>query len=252
VLRAELEPLGALRPDLPARFVDAVTRGLARKSDDRFASALELREALGDEPHSGVASQLAAHVRKLCGQQLDELQELTHGLELGEHTPSVASPNSATVEVTAVRRRRYALAGAASFACVVLGGLLLLPLLRSHREPGATAPASGPAAAAALSPAPVPPAPAEPEPVAEVADDASKPAVRAAPVRATGFLTVDARPWAKVMLGTRVLGETPMDRVPVPAGEWALTLENPKTQKTVRKRVKVIAGKTVFVKEDLR
>ncbi|WP_394828364.1 protein kinase domain-containing protein [Pendulispora albinea] len=42
-----------------------------------------------------------------------------------------------------------------------------------------------------------------------------------------GFLTLDTYPWTKVSEGGRVLGTTPILRVPLAAGSHTLTLENP-------------------------
>jgi serine/threonine-protein kinase len=43
----------------------------------------------------------------------------------------------------------------------------------------------------------------------------------------TGWLSLDATPWATVSLDGRSLGHTPLMRVEVPAGEHELVLENP-------------------------
>ncbi|HEU4538089.1 MAG TPA: PEGA domain-containing protein, partial [Polyangiaceae bacterium] len=44
---------------------------------------------------------------------------------------------------------------------------------------------------------------------------------------ANGFLTLDTYPWTRVSLNGRVLGTTPLVRVPLPPGAHTLTLENP-------------------------
>ncbi|MBK7862549.1 MAG: serine/threonine protein kinase [Archangiaceae bacterium] len=253
VLRGKLPPLAVARPDLPAGFSAAVTRALSVQSDQRFGSALEFRDALGAEPEPQAARQLAARVLELCGAQLDELHELTRSLEAGQATPGVASAslNSATVEVTGVRRRRNLQAAGAAAVATLLAALLAFDLWRSRRAPAAE-PEPAVAAVAGGGGGPSAPEPEAEAPASEATAEPARAAPRVPSARAVGYLTVDARPWARVMLGSRVLGETPMDRVPVPAGDWALTLENPKTQKTVKKKVKVLAGKTVFVKEDLR
>jgi serine/threonine protein kinase len=74
-----------------------------------------------------------------------------------------------------------------------------------------------------LSPRPLPSAPPPPEPpkrpaVAPPSDDAS--------VADGGFLTLDTVPWTTVYLGKKKLGETPLVKVPVPAGELELSLVN--------------------------
>lgn len=67
------------------------------------------------------------------------------------------------------------------------------------------------------SPAPAPQPPPSPTPAAT------------APSREEeqGFLTIDTYPWTRVSLNGRTLGNTPLVRVPLPAGTHVLTLENP-------------------------
>jgi serine/threonine-protein kinase len=65
------------------------------------------------------------------------------------------------------------------------------------------------------------------------AADVETPPERAAPAEVevaeveTGWLSLDATPWATVSLDGRSLGHTPLMRVEVPAGEHELVLENP-------------------------
>ena len=58
-----------------------------------------------------------------------------------------------------------------------------------------------------------PPPPAPPAPPADVVEE-------------QGFLTLDTVPWTTVYLGKKKLGETPLVKVPVPAGSLELTLVN--------------------------
>jgi hypothetical protein len=67
-----------------------------------------------------------------------------------------------------------------------------------------------------------------------------------------GYLYVDAVPWAKVSVSGKTIGETPIAKFPVERGFVNVVLHNPDTGKTVRKKVKVLAGKVAYVKEDLR
>jgi serine/threonine-protein kinase len=64
--------LAGLRPDLPPAFVSAVRKAMARRPDDRFATAGELRDALAPVPASARA-QLAGLLRSLCAAELDGL-----------------------------------------------------------------------------------------------------------------------------------------------------------------------------------
>jgi serine/threonine protein kinase len=60
---------------------------------------------------------------------------------------------------------------------------------------------------------PRPPPPQQPPPPVEVVEE-------------QGFLTLDTVPWTTVYLGKKKLGETPLVKVPVPAGALELTLVN--------------------------
>ncbi len=71
-------------------------------------------------------------------------------------------------------------------------------------------------------------------------------------VEASGFLTLDTVPWTTVYLGKKKLGETPLVKVPVPAGTLDLTLVN--AEEGVREGyiAKVKAGETFRTRLDLR
>jgi serine/threonine-protein kinase len=130
-------------------------------------------------------------------------------------------------------------------------------------NPAAGAPAS--AAAPNLTPAPVSAAPApapaprdEPEPKGTSSKGASAAARRAAssergkvraPVEATeevegGFLTLDTTPWSTVSTGGRVLGQTPLVAVELPAGKHTLVLENPDLNLRTSYQVTINPGQT--------
>lgn len=47
------------------------------------------------------------------------------------------------------------------------------------------------------------------------------------PAGPPGFLSLDTYPWTRVSEGGRVLGQTPLVRVPLPEGDHTLVLENP-------------------------
>ncbi|WP_420454618.1 protein kinase domain-containing protein [Rubrivirga sp.] len=81
------------------------------------------------------------------------------------------------------------------------------------------------------APQPTPPAPRpQPRPVPAVEPDR--------PVPQTGTLTVAAEPWARVRIGDRDLGTTPVAAVSLPAGDHVVTLANPEfPTHTVRVRV---------------
>jgi serine/threonine-protein kinase len=88
------------------------------------------------------------------------------------------------------------------------------------------------------------PGEAMPQPVRE------KPRPR--PQASTGFLTVDAVPWAHITVEGKLVGQTPVARLTVPTGNVDIELRNPETGKMARRRVRVQADKESFVKVDLR
>jgi serine/threonine-protein kinase len=55
-----------------------------------------------------------------------------------------------------------------------------------------------------------------------------------------GWLYLNVIPWAKVYLGKRLLGETPLEGVALPAGEYTLTLANPALGKSRALPVKIL------------
>jgi serine/threonine-protein kinase len=70
-------------------------------------------------------------------------------------------------------------------------------------------------------------------------------------VKAVGYLSVDATPWAQVYVDGRLVGETPIDRFPLPPSEVTVKLVNPELSRSVTRRVKVAAGQRVLVREEL-
>jgi serine/threonine-protein kinase len=64
-----------------------------------------------------------------------------------------------------------------------------------------------------------------PEPTGATAHQPPEP--KTALVTGTGRLTLDTQPWTQVYLGARLLGETPLEAVSVPAGHLTLRAVNP-------------------------
>ena len=110
-----------------------------------------------------------------------------------------------------------------------------------------------------VAPAPVlpAPAPATAEPAARPTPAPRRPALsheaatknRPAQI---GYLNIDAVPWANVSIAGKHVGDTPIDRFPVPAGSVRLTLVSPDTKKSASRTVRVNAGGQAYVKVDLR
>ncbi len=71
-------------------------------------------------------------------------------------------------------------------------------------------------------------------------------------VDATGFLTLDTVPWTTVFLGKKKLGETPLVRVAVPAGNLELTLVNSDANLREAYLARVRSGETFKARLDLR
>jgi serine/threonine-protein kinase len=60
----------------------------------------------------------------------------------------------------------------------------------------------------------------------------------------SGFLTLDTTPWSTVSTGGRVLGQTPLVAVKLPAGKHTLVLENPDLNLRTSYQVTINAGQT--------
>lgn len=108
-----------------------------------------------------------------------------------------------------------------------------------------TPPAAAPPAAAAPAPAqPSVSAVAVPPPAAASASSGkTEPALTAAD--GSGFLSLDSVPWANVYVGNRMLGTTPLDRVPLPVGRQSLRLENPELEAATDYVVQIQSGRLV-------
>jgi hypothetical protein len=66
-----------------------------------------------------------------------------------------------------------------------------------------------------------------------------------APVMARGYLTLDTTPWSMVSLGGVALGQTPLVKVELPAGQHVLSLSNPELGISSSVVVDVVAGVTM-------
>ncbi len=241
--------LNALRPDLPRSLRETILRCLAASPVERFLSARALRDALPHAP--GGEELLGALVKELCARTVQRLDEQTiYPTETGTELLSSAS----AVGTSDVRRGRsrgwLGLAAAAVVAIVAGVGLL------SSREPPKVAQAP-----------PLPSIEAEPPtlqerraPEPERREPPRRPAPPPAAARArtkpvavgTGFLSIDARPWASVFVDGTKVGDTPLAALPVEAGRHRVKLVNPETGKEHEEQVTVKAGEKSFLKADLR
>ena len=96
-----------------------------------------------------------------------------------------------------------------------------------------------PAVAQRWTPSPAPAPAPQPEVVRPAAPAAT------APEQEQGFLTLDTYPWTRVSVNGRVLGNTPLVRVSLPAGTHVLTLENPQDNVKQTTTVVIKANETV-------
>jgi hypothetical protein len=78
------------------------------------------------------------------------------------------------------------------------------------------------------------------------AESAPAPPAAAAP----GFLTVVVEPWGRVFIDGRLVGETPLGKQQLPAGEHQLRLENDNVVGVVQDRVNVEAGAALVRRYD--
>ncbi len=106
-------------------------------------------------------------------------------------------------------------------------------------EPERPAPAQAGAAPRVAAPAFVPRAPSPvPAPQPDARPTSTPAPAVTAPEGEGGFVTIDTYPWTTVSENGRVLGNTPLVRIPMSAGVHVLTLENP--QENVRQTATVV------------
>ncbi len=66
-----------------------------------------------------------------------------------------------------------------------------------------------------------------------------------------GFVSIDATPWAKVVIDGQSVGETPLAAFPLSAGKHRIRLSNPDTNKSLERTVIAEPNKTTPFKADL-
>jgi serine/threonine-protein kinase len=238
-----LPPLTDYRPDFPDELVEAVARGAEKEADRRFPSALAFRDALPFPP-ADAPQALGQLVAELCHGQLKVLESKT-ALALDFMTQADTGSG-------ALKPRWWP--RVAVFAGAVGVGLAAAAWAVprwSHPEftplpPAATPPAPVAAQPPAEKPLGIDLTRADPPP----AHVAPKP--RPKPAAEVGYLTLDAQPWASVYLGNRLLGETPISRLPIEAGTFDLKFSNPELDKVVHRRVRVDPGKDTLVRVSLQ
>ena len=198
ILAGIVTPPSKVLPGLPSGYDDVVARGLAKKPDDRYASAREMALAL--EAVDGVESpaRIAEWLETRVGAVLEERAKRIASIERGSDVSSVSQLRAAlsippgdssgvvSVRPEAARKKRsVVLAALAGLALVLLaGGVLAVRALRAPTSEVAAVPTPDVSLAAPVpSLAPVASANA-PEPTAEAVASAA-PSATAKPARAT-------------------------------------------------------------------
>jgi len=253
VRTAPVPDLRALRPDLDPLWIHAIEKGASKAPEHRWQTSRELRDALPEKP-PGTEETLGLLVRTLCPHPLNQLQQEieavtrstveapgTHPVEEGR-VPAASLPRP-----RATRRVWGGLAMAAMLAVGAGIGFQRFGPVSRPAEPTAppTAPQTSPIVTAPVdtgaSPTPVP----LPNPPRHVPR-------KTLPNRGVGFLSIDAKPWAQVFVNGRLIGETPIDAYPVAGPTAEIRLVNPENSRQLTRKIRVVRGEKIRVKEDLR
>lgn len=226
-------------PEVDAQLAAIVTRCLARDPKDRFSDGLNLALALEEWLHQHPSrDSLEVLMQRLFKERIAQLPALHRELAVTKAShqaqlPSLASaathldhaPTKTSQGVLPPPKKRNVGLVLGAAAAVGVGLVAAVVAFVGSGSPTPTAPAQS-AVVVAQPVAPV-------TPVAEVPRevDAGVPApvsvVTPRPkLQAMARLSIDTDPWTKVMLGKRVLGETPLIDVAVPAGALRLRLIN--------------------------
>lgn len=258
VIKGELPRLETLRDDLTPGLARALHQALARKPDERFNTARELREALADGPVA-TAPELAEFVTEYCADSLQQPLQPEDPSGPGTRSVVLVTPTHLELPLPAERREgrgegRARLAILGALALLVIGGATAWWTF----QPGEPAPV---AMALPVKVDPEPELPVEAEPAPPEIEVEPKPAPTRRPTRRTappppapaavkvGYLTADASPWAEVLLLGRVIDRTPFVRYPLPVGKHTLVFRGPGG--AVKERaVSVTAGKITAVRVD--
>ena len=277
VRRLREEPPGVrdLVGDVPVDLESIVLRCLALAPDRRWPAAGALRAALEHyvSVHDEEASSedVARFVLRHCGSALearraalrDRFPREARAMGVGQQLRLV--PEDAPTQAALVPRRRMgkvlpALAGLAGvIASWTLDALPSAragaPPLRSRRQGAMVFAVRAPdlvraKAAASVTPSARERGPAKPASASALtgADERSVVVPASIPPAladdATGFVTVDAYPWARVTIDDAYRGVTPIVHLPLTAGSHVVVLESPERGRHVM-RLEVRRGETV-------
>jgi hypothetical protein len=216
-------------------------------------------------PPVDAPDQLSKLVSESFAADIDRLD--AHTRQLITSGPREPGTQALSAGVAPAPPRRRSLAGlTVAAAALVTLGIGLPFLVRGEHPPEAPAPAPVAPSAPESTPAPAPkvetveavePPPESPSPPAPAAPRRPHRIIAKAPPRAssspTGYISIDATPWAEVRVDGKLIGETPIASFPVDAdSRHEVELSNPDTKKQQRKTVKVAEGQRSFVRADLQ
>ena len=252
---------------LPRPVVPLLERTLAKKAEDRFPDARSLAAALrdletrlvrsGEATASALPTVRTRQLRRAARHRRTTAAILGGALALGAIAtwmvwpapgPAVPSPSLP------------------SGSLVVPPGIYPSPAVEIVGE---ASPVPSPTPSLAPSPSPLPPVtvarasvapslvPSVPVPLAtptpaETPVASPVPATTPPPttVAAVGWLQPAVQPWADVTIDGRPVGQTPMDRIPLPPGRHRVQLDHPQYEPYVR-QVTITAGDTFELKVNL-
>ena len=243
ILDAPVPSIRDVRPDLPVELDAIVQKALQKRPDDRFRTAAAMHEALerwlAEERHVVSPDRIAEVMEALWQQQILSGPTV-------EPTPIVRP----AVRVARMRRSRAPWIAVAILTASVAAALALWRwpasagpgpeeatesvAVRGPRPEPESEPEAEPEAVSETEAEPEP----EPEPATEIptpeargsrparARRAKRPVAEAPapPAAASGFLSINTRPWSRVYVGDALLGTTPIGRREVASGTLRVTL----------------------------
>ncbi len=177
-------PVPPMKADLPEGLRAVVMQTLQKDADQRFATALELKEAIEaaliegelETSASDVASLFGPYFPERPGSKVQAASPTEHSVERAVSSTVAARVPSETIVLPKVRHRLWPIAGAAG----VLAGLALWAT-----RPTAEPPSSAQATSSPLAPTQAPSKPSSSAPVVEPTSASAAAAPATAPARAS-------------------------------------------------------------------
>jgi len=279
--RGEIRPLAERKPDLDPLLVGVVEAALQPDPQQRPASAAEMRRPLEEllRGHAVSADTLAELVRSAreAARQAADRDAAFHRalLGAGTDTGSIAgagiaagTPTAATLPAARAGAAGTAVVGprasrlpwaVAAVAVIAAAAVAVVVAMRGGGEKAAdnTAAVAAVAADAAVGDGD---GNGDGNGVAIAAIDAGVPVVIEQPPKppprrakakpkpkrketaAAGTISITSLPWARVTIDGKYVGNTPLQRKSLPAGEHEVRLSNPETGQSAKRTVKIVGG----------